>query len=97
MPATYTKIIELIDKARAADVILDCFPPHCTHKLQPLDVDFMKPLTFTIVFKWKNSWESMPVSTEWISLLGKAYLKAPTMSATINSLKATGIWYLGFK
>lgn len=42
--ATHTKNIELIDKACEAGVILLCFPPHCTHKLQPLDVAFMKPL-----------------------------------------------------
>lgn len=22
-----------------------CFPPHCTHRMQPLDVAFMKPLS----------------------------------------------------
>jgi len=43
--STHTKSIQLIDKARAASVILLCFKPHCTHKLQPLDVGFMKPLS----------------------------------------------------
>lgn len=33
--ATHTKSLELIDKAREAGVILLCFPPHCTRRLQP--------------------------------------------------------------
>ncbi|XP_023312062.1 uncharacterized protein LOC111692338, partial [Anoplophora glabripennis] len=41
--ATHTKNIELIDVARENGVVIICFPPHCTHRLQPLDVSFMKP------------------------------------------------------
>ena len=36
--------LEIIDKARAADVILYCLPPHTTHVLQPLDVGLYSPL-----------------------------------------------------
>jgi len=35
--STHTKSIELITMARDNEVIFLCFPPHCTHKLQPLD------------------------------------------------------------
>lgn len=37
---THTKNLKLIEMAREHGVILLCFPPHCTHKLQPLDVSF---------------------------------------------------------
>jgi len=43
--STHTKSIELINLARDNGVILLCFPPHCTHRLQPLDVGLMKPLS----------------------------------------------------
>ena len=43
--AMHTKNIELIDLARENNVHIICLPPHCTHRLQPLDVAFMKPLS----------------------------------------------------
>ncbi|XP_030757332.1 uncharacterized protein LOC115883165 [Sitophilus oryzae] len=43
--ATHTKNIDLILHARENGVILLCFPPHTSHRLQPLDVSFMKPLS----------------------------------------------------
>lgn len=43
--STHTKSIELIEIARDNGVVLLCFPPHCTHRLQLLDVEFMKPLS----------------------------------------------------
>ncbi|KAK9753009.1 DDE superfamily endonuclease [Popillia japonica] len=41
---TYTRNIRLIDYARDYGVVLLSVPPHCTHRLQSLDVSFMKPL-----------------------------------------------------
>ncbi|XP_055918448.1 uncharacterized protein LOC129950541 [Eupeodes corollae] len=43
--ASHVKSIEVIDVARASGVVMLCFPPHCTHRMQPLDVTFMKPLS----------------------------------------------------
>ena len=42
--STHTKSLTLIDLARANHVFILCLPPHTTHRLQPLDVSFMKPL-----------------------------------------------------
>ena len=42
---SHTKSLELINMARDNGVILLCFPPHCTHRLQHLDVAFMKPFS----------------------------------------------------
>lgn len=84
--STHTKSIELIDKARNAGVILLCFPPHCTHKLQPLDVDFMKPLSLYYsdeVKRWlREHANEHRVVTQFqvASLFGKAYLKAASMT-----------------
>ncbi|CAH1992916.1 unnamed protein product [Acanthoscelides obtectus] len=43
--ASDTKNIDVIDLARDNGVILLCFPPHCTRRLQPLDEAFMRPLS----------------------------------------------------
>ena len=39
--ASHTKNFELIDMARENYVEILCLPPHCTHKLQPIDVLIM--------------------------------------------------------
>ncbi|KAJ4438281.1 hypothetical protein ANN_14220 [Periplaneta americana] len=43
--ASHTKSLDVTDLARNNGVILLCFPPHCSHRLQPLDVAFMRPLS----------------------------------------------------
>ena len=43
------KTLDAIETARHHGVILLCFPPHCTHKMQPLDVSFFGPLKRTYV------------------------------------------------
>nr|CAH7729978.1 unnamed protein product [Callosobruchus chinensis] len=40
---SHTKNIELVDNARENHVTLVSLPPHCTHKIQPLDKAFMGP------------------------------------------------------
>jgi len=42
---TQVKNLEVIDVARKNNIVIICFPPHTTHKLQPLDVSFMGPLS----------------------------------------------------
>ncbi|XP_072400263.1 uncharacterized protein [Diabrotica undecimpunctata] len=42
---SHTKNLAAIDLARDNGVLMLCFPPHCSHKIQPLGVAFMKPLS----------------------------------------------------
>lgn len=61
---THTKSIEVIDYAREKGVVLLCFPPHCTHRLQPLDMAFMKPLSTYYgdeVKKWLRTHPGKPL------------------------------------
>lgn len=94
--ATHTKNINLIDYARENGVILLCFPPHTTHKLQPLDKTFMKPLGAYYaeeVRKWLRSNPGRVVTQFQIArLFGAAYLRAATMSVAINGFRETGVW-----
>ncbi|XP_072398038.1 uncharacterized protein [Diabrotica undecimpunctata] len=41
----HTKSLELLHLAGENNFILLCFPPHTRHRLQPLDVSFLAPLS----------------------------------------------------
>lgn len=93
---SHTKNIELIAFARDQGIILLCFPPHCTHRLQPLDVCFMKPLS-TYYEAEVNTWlRSNPgrVVTQFqiAKLFGNAFIKSANMLTAMNGFKKTGIW-----
>ena len=96
--STHTKSLELIDFANDNGGIFLCLPPHCTHKLQPLDVSFMKPLSTYYdhaVRKWLRTHPGRVVTQFQIaSIFGEAYLNAATMGNAINGFKKTGIWSL---
>lgn len=46
--STHTKIIDFIYRARQNHTTVVCLPPHCSHKLQPLDPSWhhSQPTTF---------------------------------------------------
>lgn len=39
--STHSKNLAFIEKARDNHTTVVCLPPHCSHKMQPLDVSFM--------------------------------------------------------
>lgn len=94
--ASHTKNLDLINYARENGVILLCLPPHCSHKLQPLDVGFMKPLSNYYENEVRVWLRSNPgkVVTLWqlSTLFGAAYVNAATMKNAISAFKKTGIW-----
>lgn len=96
--ATHTKSLYLIDLARQHNVILLCFPPHCTHRLQPLDVSFMKPLSNNYsdeVRKWLRNNPGRVVTIYQIAeLFGKAFIKSASMQTAVNGFKKTGSYYI---
>lgn len=94
--STHTKSLELIDLARENGVIMLCLPPHTSHRLQPLDVAYMKPLSKFYedeIRKWLRSNPGKVVTLFQIaSLFGAAYLNTSTMSVACNGFKKCGIW-----
>lgn len=94
--ATHTKSVDVIDEARANGVEILSFPPHTTHRLQPLDVAFMKPLSTyydQAVTSWLRSNPGLVVNTRQIAeLFGKAFIQSATMLTAINGFKKCGIW-----
>ena len=94
--STHTKILEIIDLAREHSVVLLCLPPHCSHRMQPLDVSFMKPLSTYYdqePEKWLRNNPGRIVTTFQITeLFGYAYVKAATSQIAANGFRKTGIF-----
>ena len=94
--STHTMNMEVIDLARANGVVLLCLPPHCSHKMQPLDVSFMKPLSIYYdqeLEKWLRNHPGWVVTTFQVAeLFGIGYTKAATAQTAINGFKKTGLF-----
>lgn len=91
---SHVKNIKVIDLARSNGVVILCFPPHCTHKMQPLDVGFMAPLN-SCFGKEISTLQRQHVVVNMQSLystFGKAFLKAAKMETAVNSFRKCGIW-----
>ncbi|XP_034839890.2 uncharacterized protein [Maniola hyperantus] len=96
--ASHTKNLDIIELGRINGVHVLSFPPHCTHRLQPLDVGFMKPFS-TYYTEAANNWLRFnpgKVITQFqvAELVDKAFQKAATLSNAYNAFRATGIWPL---
>lgn len=93
---SHTQNLGVIIKARENGVAIICIPPHCTHRMQPLDVCFMGPLS-TFYSQEQNTYlRNNPGRVITIynvaELFGKAYLKAATPLNAMSAFKKTGIF-----
>jgi len=85
--STHTKNLAVIDLARenAETLVL---PPHCSHRLQPLDVSFMKPLSTFYnqeCEKWLRSHPERVITMFQIGeVSGLAYITAATPEVAIS-------------
>ncbi|GBL94622.1 hypothetical protein AVEN_83948-1 [Araneus ventricosus] len=81
--ATHTKSLDLINFAREKNVTLLCLPPHCSHRMQPLDVTFMTSLSIYYqqeVSQWLATHPGRAVTIQQVAkLYGAAFLKAAGM------------------
>lgn len=94
--ATHTNNLEVIQLARAQGVTLLCLPPHCSHKLQPLDVSFMRPLSTFYdqeCEKWLRQHPGRVITMFQLgSIFGSAYMRAATPLVAQNGYRRTGIF-----
>lgn len=92
---THTKNLDVIIRARENNVTIITIPPHCSHKLQPLDVSFMAPLNafyIAAIEKFMRNNPGRSVTQFQVSkLFGEAYLKAATPSTAISGFRKCGI------
>lgn len=94
--ATHVKNIKLIEEARKNHVIILSIPPHTSHRLQPLDVCFMFPLSnyYTQELKiWQRNKPNKVVELADVGqIFAKAYTKAATLSNAENGFRTAGIY-----
>ncbi|KAH9632846.1 hypothetical protein HF086_013633 [Spodoptera exigua] len=92
------KGIETLEYAKQNGIIIVCLPPHCTHRMQPLDVSFFAPLKTYFnqaISKWlKNHPGRVVTQFQIAGLFNEAYGKAATVQNACNGFKSTGIWPL---
>ncbi|XP_030757523.1 uncharacterized protein LOC115883318 [Sitophilus oryzae] len=89
------KSLGYLQIAKENGVIVFCFPAHCSHHVQPLDVGFFRPLHTYLDQKiqlWLHQNPGKAVTQLKIAgLLNQAYLKGAVPLNAINSFKKTGI------
>lgn len=94
--ASHTKNLEAINMARASGVIMLSIPPHCSHRLQPLDVSFYGPLSTAynqVMDSWMRTNPGRAVTQYQVSrLLGEAYGKVATVGHAASGFLNTGLW-----
>jgi hypothetical protein len=88
--------INAVNFCRQHDICLLTIPPHSSHKLQPLDKCFFKPLKdflSQMCDKWMvNNPGRVITQFQMAEIFGEAYPKAATMGKGINGFKDCGIY-----
>jgi hypothetical protein len=97
---THTRNLEALEIARENGVIMLSLSGHTTHRLQPLDVSFFKPLSSYYInemeklLRQKRSEGKPEVVTQFhiARLFGKAHGQAATVGTAMNGFAETGVW-----
>lgn len=93
--ASHTNNIDVIDMARANNVVLVVFPSHCTHRLQPLDISVFKSINLyydKAVGAWLREHPGRTVTEYDIGqIFSTAYTQAATMANAISGYRKAGI------
>ena len=90
------KSLHAVELARESGVDLLTLPPHCTHKLQPLDVSWFKPLKAAYsasADSWMRTNPGRRISEFEISaIFSTAYLKCASAEKIVSGFRVSGIW-----
>lgn len=88
--------LEVIEEGRKSGVHLITYPPHCSHRLQPLDVGVYGPLKVRynqVCDEWMSSNPGKSITIYNIAeLSNKAFTLAFSKQNIIKSFEKTGIW-----
>ncbi|CAH2101820.1 unnamed protein product [Euphydryas editha] len=92
---THTKNLDFIDLARQNHTTVLCLPPHCSHRLQPLDVSFMGPVNKYYIRPVEKYYRNNPGRAitvfQFSKLFGEAYSEAAQQSIAVSGFRKCGI------
>lgn len=93
---THSNNLEALEFAREHNIHFLQLPAHTTHRLQPLDVAFFKPLkTYYVQAQdsWLRSHTGQGISAYDVAeLFAESYGRAATVKIAENAFRAPGIW-----
>lgn len=93
---SHTHNLKVLQMARDAGVVMLSLPSHTTHRMQPLDMAFFRPLS---TFYGQEADKRMrhnpgrPLSHFQVCMIfGKAYQRAASLETAANGFRNAGIW-----
>jgi hypothetical protein len=90
------KTLEAVLFARDRGITMITFPPHCTHKIQPLDVSFFKSLKSAYNVEAGNWMSSNPgrriTAFEVASIFCEACNRSACVQKGVSGFEACGLW-----
>ena len=90
------KSLHAVELARESGVDIITLPPHCTHRLQPLDVSWFKPLKAAYsaaADSWMRANPGRRISEFEISaIFSTAYLKCASAEKIVSGFRVSGVW-----
>lgn len=96
--SSHSKNLKFIERARVSHVTVLILPPHCSHKLQPLDISFMAPFKAhyanAVESRLRENPGRLVNQYDVAELMGKAFLKASTTSIAASGFRKAGIYPL---
>lgn len=100
--STHIKNLEALELAKQNNIIILTFPPHTSHKLQPVDVTFNKSLS-TYISEKHNTWMRLNKDkgnvitlANYFTIFTPAYNRAASAANAINGFKKAGIYPLNW-
>ena len=92
---SHTRNVEVLEAAKANNVVILVFPSHSTHRLQPCDVSFFKSLKSTYDDKAQTWLRNHPgraiTEAEMMSIFAEAYGRAANVANAVSGFQKTGI------
>lgn len=93
---SHTKSLQVINFCRENGVVLLCLPPHCTHKMQPLDVSYFKSFNSyydAYITRWLKNHAGRTFGLYQIAgAVKEAFEKSSSVETATNGFRKTGIW-----
>ena len=90
------KSLAVVERARDSGVVIICFPPHTTHRIQPLDRCFFGPLKSRYnaeCDKFMTTHPGQRITTYDIAeLFSNAYINSATMANAVSGFQCCGLW-----